>query len=459
MPGKPKAHDMDMIHGPMTGNIIRYALPLMLTGVLQLLYNAVDVVVVGRFASAHALAAVSSTSSLISLIVLLFNGLTMGTSVIVAQAHGSGNARDVEEAVHTSMMLAILCGAAVTVLGCTLGRPILQWMDTPPEVLELASQYVTIYFTGSLFNLVTNFGAAVLRAAGDSKRPMYFLTLSGLLNVALNLLFVIGFDMSVAGVALGTILSQLLSAVLMVSSLLHSHGLIRLDLRRLRIVKDKAVRIVRIGIPSGIQAALFALSNLMIQSAVNSFGPDVMAGNGAAVSIENFISMATYSFHTVALTFTSQNVGARKPERLGRIMLICLGCDVVTGLVLGGTAWLLRGPLVGLYCTEPHVIEYGMFRLSRLTLLYFLCGMMDTLVGGLRGMGNSFAPMLVSVVGACALRSVWVYTVFAAYRSLDVLYLSYPVTWVITILAHGSCYLATKKKITQKLQTEAMQAK
>lgn len=458
MPGKPKAHDMDMIHGPMTGKIIRYALPLMMTGILQLLYNAVDVVVVGRFASAHALAAVSSTGSLISLIVMLFSGISMGVSVSVAQAYGSGNAKDVEEAVHTSMMLGIICGVLVTVLGCVLGRPILQLMDTPAEVLDLASEYVLIYFAGSLFNLITNFGAAILRAVGDSKRPMYFLTLSGLLNVLLNLVFVIAFDMSVAGVALATILSQLLSAVLIVLCLMRTHSSIRFTPRRLRLVKDKAIQIIRIGLPSGMQASLFSLSNVMIQSAVNSFGPDAMAGNGAAVSIENFISMSTYSFHTAALTFTSQNLGARKPERLGRIMLICQCCAIVTGLLLGGVVYLLRQPLVGLYCTEMHVMEYGMLRLSCLAMIYFLCGMMDVFVGGLRGMGNSLVPMLVSIVGACVLRGVWIYTAFAAYRSLEVLYMSYPFTWVVTIAAHLISYLIVKRKVTQKLAAEAAQA-
>ena len=458
MRGKKKHYEMDMTQGPLLGNIIRFSLPLMFTGMLQLLYNAADVVIVGRFASAHALAAVSSTGAMINLIVGVFMGLSLGTSVAVAQAYGAGNYKDVQDTVHTSIAMAIVCGLVVSVLGLFLGKPLLRLMDTPEEVLDLASLYVSIYFSGSLFNLVYNFGAAILRAVGDTRRPMYFLILSGLVNVVLNMFFVIVLDMSVAGVALATVASQVLSAVLVVVCLIRSQSSIQLNPRRLRIVKDKALKMIKIGIPAGLQGAIFSMSNVVIQSSVNSFGADAMAGNGAAANIEGFVYMAMNAFYTASLTFTSQNLGARKTERLGRIMWLCQGCVILTGIVLGAAVYAFRGPLIGIYCEEQHVIEFGMRRTAIIAAGHFFCGSMDVFVGGLRGMGKSFVPMIISILGSCMLRIIWVATVFAAFRTPEVLYLCYPLSWAITGLAQGVYYVMAKRKVTREMALEAQTA-
>lgn len=451
---RTRHYEMDMTEGPLLGKIIRFSVPLMLTGMLQLLYNAADVIVVGRFASSTALAAVSSTGALINLIVNVFMGLSLGASVLVGQAYGAGKYKEVNETVHTTITMALVCGVIVTLLGILLGKPLLRLMDTPEDVLELSGLYITIYFSGSIFNLVFNFGAAILRAVGDTRRPMYYLTLSGLVNVILNLIFVVGFHMSVAGVALATVASQVLSAVLVVICLMRTHGPIHLDLRKLRLHKDKALGLIKVGLPAGLQGAIFSFSNTLIQSSVNSFGANAMAGNGAAANIEGFVYTAMNAFYTASLTFCSQNLGARKPERLGRIMWLCQGCVVAFGLGLGMLFYAFRIPLLSLYCTEWEVIEMGMIRNSIMLTTYFICGMMDVFVGGLRGMGNSFVPMILSLLGACAFRVLWIYTVFAAAPSLLVLYISYPISWTITGVAQCICFIHTKNKATKRIRAE-----
>ena len=453
MPNKHR-YEMDMTQGPILPNLIRFAVPLMLTGILQLLYNAADVVIVGRFAGATALAAVSSTGALINLIVNVFMGLSLGASVVVGQAYGAGRYKDVSDTVHTTISMALICGAIVTALGLCFGKPMLRLMDTPDEVINLSGLYITIYFSGSVFNLVFNFGAAILRAVGDTRRPMYYLILSGLVNVILNLLFVVVLHMSVAGVALATVISQVISAVLVVTCLMRTDGAIRLDFRKLRIRKDQALSLIKIGLPAGFQGAIFSFSNVLIQSSVNSFGANAMAGNGAAANIEGFVYTAMNAFYTTALSFTSQNLGARKTERLGRIMVLCQVCVFVFGFSFGMLVYFFRVPLLSLYCTEWEVVEMGMLRNRIMLTTYFIAGMMDVFVGGLRGMGNSFVPMIISLLGACAFRVLWIFTVFAAFRSLTVLYISYPISWGITGIAHCICFLITKKRAIQRIQAE-----
>ena len=456
MPRNAARYEMNMTEDPLFAKIIRFSIPLILTSLLQLLYNAADIVVVGRFAGSTALAAVSSTGSLINLIINVFMGLSLGASVAVAQEYGAGRTKEVSETVHTTIALAVVCGVAVSIVGLLFAKPMLRLMDTPEEVLELASQYVTIYFAGSLFNMLYNFGAAILRAVGDTRRPMYFLIISGLVNVVFNLIFVVGFHMSVAGVALATIISQALSAVLVLLCLMHADTCIRFNWRKLRIAKDKAIRLVKVGLPAGLQGAIFSISNVLIQSSVNSFGADVMAGNGASSNIEGFVYVSMNALYQTALTFTSQNVGAKKMERVGRIMLVCQACVVTVGFALGMLVLTFGRQLLGIYCTEAHVIEMGFIRMRIILSTYFVCGMMDVLVGGLRGMGNSMAPMIVSILGACVFRVVWVYTIFAAYRTLQVLYLSYPISWTITAAAHFVMFILTKRKLTRQIQSEAM---
>ena len=445
-------YEMDMTSGPLLGNIIRFSLPLMLSGILQLLYNAADIIVVGRFAGSTALAAVGSTGSLTGLLVNLFMGLSVGTSVVVSRHFGAGRHKDVSQSVHTSVAASLICGVFVGVMGMTLARPLLELMGTPEDVIDLAVLYLTIYFAGMPANLLYNFCAAVLRAVGDTKRPLYYLTAAGLVNVALNLVFVIGFHMSVAGVALATIISQVISAVLVVLCLIRTEGSIHLDVRSIRIYKDKMIDIIRVGLPAGLQSSLFAISNTLIQSSVNSFGSEVMAGNTAAANLEGFVYTAMNSVYQAAMTFTSQNYGARKSERLGRIMVTCLAVVMVIGIVMGEGVYLLRKPLLGIYSTDPFVVEWGSLRLGIISTTYFLCGLMDVLVGGLRGMGYSFVPMVVSLMGACVLRVCWIYTIFAANHTLVTLYLSYPVSWTVTAAVHAVCFIIGKRKVTQKLE-------
>ena len=451
---KQRHYEMDMTNGPLLGKIIRFAVPLIFTGILQLLYNAADVIVVGRFAGSTALAAVSSTGSLTGLIINFFMGFSLGASVLVAQAYGAGDHKRISDAIHTSLVVAFICGTIVTVLGIVFGRPLLELMDSPADVIDQSTLYITIIFAGSIFNLVFNFGAAILRAVGDTKRPMYYLILSGLVNVVLNLIFVVFFHMGVAGVALATVASQIMSCILVIMCLLRSHTAIRLEVRKLKINPQMAVKLLKIGLPAGLQSAMFSISNMLIQSSVNSFGSAVMAGNGAAGNIEGFVYTAMNAMYTACLTFTSQNVGARKPERIGRIMILCQLCVASVGFLMGVIELTFAEQLIGIYSTDPHVIQMGMIRSSVMALPYFLCGMMDVMVGGLRGMGNSFVPMIISIVGVCVFRVAWVYTIFAGHRTLQTLYLSYPVSWTITGLSHFVCFLIVKKKLTRRIQGE-----
>ena len=451
---KQRHYEMDMTNGPLLSKIIRFAVPLIFTGILQLLYNAADVIVVGRFAGPTALAAVSSTGSLTGLIINFFMGFSLGASVLVAQSYGAGDHKKISDAIHTSIVVSAICGVIVSVLGIAFGRPLLELMDSPADVIDQSALYITIIFAGSIFNLVFNFGAAILRAVGDTKRPMYYLILSGLVNVVLNMIFVVGFHMGVAGVALATVASQIMSCILVLLCLLRSHTVIRLEIRKLKLNPQMAVRLLKIGLPAGFQSAMFSISNMLIQSSINSFGSTVMAGNGAAGNIEGFVYTAMNAIYTASLTFTSQNAGARKPERIGRVVLLCQLCVMTAGLVMGGAVLLFAEPLLGIYTTDPQVVQMGMIRLTTLAIPYFLCGMMDVMVGGLRGMGNSFVPMIVSIVGVCVFRVGWVYTIFAAHRTLETLYMSYPVSWTVTGLCHFVCFLFVKKKLTRRIQGE-----
>ena len=440
-------YEMDMCTGPLVPKIIRYSLPLMLTGILQLLYNAADIIVVGRFVGDTALAAVSSTGSLINLIVNVFMGLSVGTSVIVARYYGAGDAANVSKTVHTSIGVSLVCGVIVMIFGMTAARELLIWMDSPPDVLDQATVYVRIYFAGMIPNMLYNFGAAILRAVGDTRRPLYYLTIAGIVNVILNVIFVTVFHMGVAGVAWATIISQAISMVLVMICLIRSSSVIHLDWRKIRIYRDKLAELARIGLPAGFQGAIFSISNVLIQSSINSFGSIAMAGNGAASNIEGFVYTAMNTFYQSCLAFTSQNVGARKFDAIGRILGACIILVAIVGLVTGNLAYLFGHALVSIYSADPAVIEQGIERLSIVSTTYAICGVMDVFVGSLRGMGTSLLPMVVSMLGACGLRILWIYTIFAADHTLFMLYLSYPVSWVITAAVHFVCYLVIKRKL------------
>lgn len=448
---REKSYEIDMCHGPLLGKILIFSIPLILSGILQLLFNAADVVVVGRFAGSQSLAAVGSTSSLINLLTNVFIGLSVGANVLIARYYGAGQKKEVSDTVHTAVLLSIICGIILCVAGIALAGPLLELMGTPEDVLGKSIRYMRIYFLGMPVMLLYNFGSAILRAIGDTKRPLYYLTAAGAVNVALNLIFVIGWKMDVAGVALATIISQCISAGCIVGCLIKSESCFRLCPAQMRIHKDKLIRIVKIGLPAGMQGAIFSISNVLIQSSVNSFGSVAMAGNTAAANVEGFVYTSMNAMHQTAVSFTSQNLGGKQYGRISRVLFQCLTIVMLIGLLMGNGVFLMGRQIMGIYSTDSQVIEYGMLRLSVICTTYLLCGIMDTMVGAIRGLGYSVIPMIVSLVGACGLRIVWIMTVFQWKRSLFTLYISYPISWAITFMAHVICYIVIRKHVKRTL--------
>lgn len=434
---------MDMCSGSVLKKMLLFSLPLMASGVLQLLFNAADIIVVGRFAGDNSMGAVGSTSSLINLFTNLFVGLSVGVNVIVARTRGADSHSGLHDAVHTSMLLSVICGVILAIAGFIFAPQMLEIMNATEAQLPLAVIYLRIYFLGMPAMMIYNFGSAILRAVGDTKRPLYFLTAAGIINVGLNLLFVILLKMDVAGVALATVLSQCVSAGLIVLCLIKDDTAIHLDIKSLKINKHVLASVVRVGLPAGFQGMIFSLSNVVIQSSVNLFGDTVVSGNSSASSIEGFVYMAMNTFHQAAISFTSQNMGAGKYRRIPKILLSSLLCVTVTGLAVGWTAYLLGQPLLGIYSKTPEVIQAGMNRLSVIATTYALCGTMDVMVGMLRGLGYSIMPMIVSLLGACGLRILWIATVFQMpeYHTVRTVYLSYPMSWAVTFAVHIICYL------------------
>lgn len=449
-----KRYEMDMCSGPLLSKILAFTLPLVLSSVLQLLFNAADVVVVGRYAGSTALAAVGSTGSLINLIVNLFMGLSVGVSVVVARHYGAQQYADVNTAVHTAMLMSLIGGAMSGILGFLLAYPLLQLMGSPADVIDQAALYVRIYFIGMPASMVYNFGSAILRAVGDTKRPLYYLSVAGVLNVLLNLLFVIRFSMGVAGVAVATTISQYVSATLIVICLMRSESCYRFHWAELALHKDKVLPILRIGVPAGLQSSIFAISNVVIQSSVNSFGSVAMAGSAAAANIEGFVYVTMSSVSQASLSFASQNIGARLYDRVGKICRTCLLLAAFFGILFGNAAYLLHDTLLGFYSPDPAVIAAGAERLSIIGATYFLCGLMDTLACMLRAMGKSLLPMVVTIIGACGLRIVWVYTVLPLDPTFFTLFLSYPITWGITGAVHAVCYFFTKRQMLRRALEE-----
>ena len=429
---KQPSRTMDMTQGRLLTQVLVFALPIMLSGILQLLFNAADTIVVGRFAGNEALAAVGSVGSLNNMIISLFIGLSVGANVLVARYTGSRNDRAVSDTVHTSVLLSLAGGVLLMIIGVALARPLLELMGSPEDVIDLAVLYVRIIFLGMPVQMLYNFCAAILRAVGDTQRPLYYLTIAGVVNVLLNLVFVILFHLSVAGVALATIISQAISALLVTRALLNMEGPTRLFLNRLRIHPGKLREIIRIGLPAGIQSSVFSLSNVVIQSSVNSFGSVVIAGNAASSNVGNFVYQAMNTFQQAITCFAGQNIGARKPRRIVSAMKVCMFWAVSFGLVLGMLSCVFGTQLLSLFSADPAVIAAGMERQIIVCAPYFLCGMMDVMTGALRGIGYSLLPMIVSILGACAFRLFWVFTVFAAYPTLPCLMLSYPVSWLLT---------------------------
>ena len=438
MSSKTKQYEMDMCSGPILRKMLMFALPLMLSSILQLLFNAADIVVVGKFAGDNSLAAVGSNTALINLLTNLFIGLSIGANVVAARHYGAKAWDDLRRTVHTAMLLSMLSGALLLVLGVIGAEQMLIWMQTPEEVLPLATVYLRIYFLGMISTMVYNFGSALLRAVGDTKRPLYFLLCAGIINVILNLLFVIGFQMDVMGVAIATVISETVSALLVLRCLVKEKGGIHLELRAMRIDRKKMLQILRIGLPAGFQGVVFALSNVVIQSSVNIFGNIVVAGNSAAANLEGFVYMAMNAFYQTTLSFVSQNYGAGEQKRINRIVLLGEACVIVTGTLLGNMVVFFGNDLLQIYSNNPEVIVAGMVRLHYISMIYALCGIMDVMVGALRGIGYSIMPMIVSIVGVCVLRLIWLATVFQIpeFHKIETVYLSYPVTWILTSLVY-----------------------
>ena len=451
-----KEKNNDLTSGPLTIKIIKFIIPLMLTGILQLLYNAADSIVVGHYDGSSALAAVSSVGALINLLVNAFMGLSVGAAVVVAQDYGAKDYEGVSKTVHTSYLISIIGGNVVGEIGLIFSRQFHIWMESPEDVLPLSTEYLMIYFAGTPANMAYNFGASILRSVGDTKRPLYFLTISGLVNVVLNLVLVIVFHMGVAGVAYATIISQILSAVMVIVYMMKSKDCVRFVPKNMRIYGDKLKKMLYIGLPAGFQGTVFSLSNVVIQSAVNSFGSLVMAGNGAASSLEGFTYTAMNSVYQASLTFVGQNVGAKKYDRINKVQGVCLVLVTIIGLVFGVTTYCLGEPLLSIYLpNDPEAIPYGIIRMSYIALPYFLCGMMEVMVGGQRGMGMSFIPMINALLGSCVLRIVWISTVFAADPTLFTLYISYPISWIVTTLAHTVFYFVKLHSLKKKARLEA----
>lgn len=450
MARKSRNYEIDMCNGPLTRKIITYCIPLALSGILQLLYNAADIIVVGRFTGPTALAAVGSTGSLINLIVNLLIGLSVGASVCVANFYGAGREKDVRETVHTAMLISVIGGVIVAAVGMVFAKTFLGWMGSPDDVIDQATLYLRIYFAGMPLTMAYNFASAIFRALGDTKRPLYYLAVSGLVNVILNLIFVIVFKMGVAGVAIATVVAQAVSTTLIILCMIRSHSVIHLQRDMLRIHGDKLKEIVRVGLPAGLQGTIFSISNVLIQSSINSFGSIAIAGNSASSNLEGFMYTSMNSVYQAALSFAGQNMGARKYSRLKKVLCNCLAIVTGIGIGMGAIMYLFRYQLLGIYSSDMDVINFGIERLELFCLTYFTCGAMDVMVGQMRGMGYSIVPMIVSLVGVCGIRIVWIFTVFKASNSLLTLYMSYPVSWVVTLAVHFGTFLYVYHKVKQR---------
>ena len=442
-------NQINMTEGAIFPKLVKFAVPLILSSVLQLLFNAADIVVVGRYAGDNSLAAVGSTSSMVNLMVNFFIGLGVGCNVVAANFLGAGKKEELNRTVHTTMVLSLIGGVLLTFIGITFSRQILIIMASPEDVLPLSTLYLKVFFGGITATLVYNFGAALLRAKGDTKRPLYILLVAGVINVILNLIFVIFFKMDVAGVAFATVLSQVFSAFCVVWILMHEEEEFRLELKKLRLDRAILPRIIKIGLPAGFQGMLFSFSNMVIQSGVNSFGATFVAGNSAAQSIEGFIYISMNSFAQGTLTFAGQNMGAHKFDRIKKLIVISEASVIMVGLVLGLTALFMGRSLLGIYSSNQGVIDAGMLRLTVILTTYFTCGMMDCMASAIRGVGHSVMPMIVTLVGACGLRMVYLFTFFRIprFHTFQSIFYSYPLSWVVTFIFLTASFVWVMRKI------------
>ena len=450
---KTNKYEIDMCNGTIMDKLISFSLPLMLSSILQLMFNAVDIIVVGRFSSSQALAAVGATTALINIFTNLFIGISLGANVLAARYFAAGRDKEMSESVHTAITLALISGVIMAFVGVAMSRTALELMATPGDVINLSAVYMRIYFMGMPFFMLYNYGAAILRAVGDTKRPLVFLIAAGVTNVVLDLLLVIVIPLGVAGVAIGTVASQMISSILVLRCLYKSEGSYQLRFSKLKIRWVYLKRIFQVGIPAGIQSTVINFSNALLQSSVNSFGSTAMAGYTAANNIQGFLYAAVNAVTQACMSFTSQNYSVGKQKRMDRVLLDCMLLSAGVSAVIGVGAYVFGSQILRIYNTEPEVIQCGLEILSITTVPYFLCGIMDLIPGALRGMGHSAVPMVLSVIGTVGTRIVWIYGFFPQHRSLHFLFISYPGSWIITIAMQAVCFWFVRKKCIRQLET------
>ncbi len=446
-----RSFEIDMTSGSIMDKLISFSLPLMLSGILQLLFNAVDIIIVGRFTGSTALAAVGSTTALINMMINLFIGISIGTNVLAARFYAAQMREELQETVHTSVAFSIISGIFMGVLGVVLARPALLLMDTPADVIDQSVLYMRIYFCGMPFFMIYNYCAAILRAVGDTKRPLLFLFVSGCLNAVLNYILVRYFDMGVAGVAIATVVSQLLSCILVVICLLRESGDFHLDFKKLSIRWRYLKEIFKVGIPAGLQSTVINFSNALLQSSVNSFGANAMAGYTAANNVLGFLYVSVNSITQACMSFMSQNLGALKKDRLDKVFRDCVILELVLPLILGGLAFFFARDILGIYTRNSVDVEYGFAILSITTFTYFLCGIMDLIPGAMRGLGHSTVPMILSIIGTVGTRIVWIFGLFPTHHTPRFLFVSYPVSWIITILMQVVCFYFVRRKVMSRI--------
>lgn len=450
---KNNKYEIDMCSGSIMDKLISFALPLMISGILQLMFNAVDIVIVGRFSGSQALAAVGSTTALLNMFTNLFIGISLGTNVLAARFFSSGKDREMSETVHTSITFALISGIVMVFVGLFFSKLALELMDTPADVIDLSALYMRIYFMGMPFFMLYNYGAAVLRAVGDTKRPLLYLVISGVINAGLNMILVIVFKLSVAGVAIATVISQMISCVLVLRCLYKTEGSYQLRFSRLMLKGYYLKQIFQVGIPAGVQSTVITFSNVLLQSSVNSFGSIAMAGYTAANNIFGFLYVAVNSVTQTCMSFTSQNYGVGKWKRMDKILLECMALSMCVSLFLGCGSYVFGPEILRIYTKDPQVIQCGVEILSYTTVTYFLCGLMDLFPGPMRGMGHSAVPMLLSIIGTVGTRIVWIFGIFPNHRSLAVLFISYPASWIITIILQVICFYFVRKKVYGEMRS------
>ena len=444
---KKNKYEIDMCNGTIMDKLIAFAFPLMLSGVLQLMFNAVDIIVVGRFSGSSSLAAVGSTTALINVFTNLFIGISLGANVLAARFFAAGREKEMSETVHTSITFALISGIIMAVIGQICAKGALELMGTPEDVIGLSALYMRIYFLGMPFFMLYNYGAAILRAVGDTKRPLYFLIISGVINAVLNMVLVIVFDLGVAGVAIATVFSQMISCVLVLICLARTDASYRLYISKLGMKQEYLEQIFRVGIPAGIQSTVINFSNALLQSSVNSFGSTAMAGYTAANNVLGFLYMSINSVTQACMSFTSQNYGVGKYKRMDRVLLDCMILSVSVALLLGCGAYIFGTQILQIYTEDAQVVQCGLEILSITTVPYFLCGIMDLFPGALRGMGYSAVPMILSIIGTVGTRILWIFVFFPQYRSLYFLFISYPGSWLATIVMQVICFVVVRRHV------------